>query len=72
MEALIYALLEATESPRASEILKNWSTARGQFWVVVPHPAAAGPGAPPVNEPEKSSQSASSASPPEAASPPKV
>ncbi|MBN8249349.1 MAG: glutamate synthase subunit alpha, partial [Verrucomicrobia bacterium] len=52
VEALIFAHLEATESPRASEILKNWSTARNQFWVIVPHPAAAGPGAPPVNEPE--------------------
>ena len=53
VEALIYAHLEATESPRASELLKNWTAARNQFWVVVPHPAAAGPGAPPVNEPEK-------------------
>ncbi|MBX3731722.1 MAG: glutamate synthase large subunit [Verrucomicrobiae bacterium] len=53
VEALIFAHLEATESPRASEILKDWSHAREQFWVVVPHPAAAGPGTPPVNEPEK-------------------
>ena len=54
VEALIYAHLEATESPRANEILKNWSVAKNAFWIVVPHPAAAGPGAPPVNEPEKS------------------
>ncbi|MFO1460386.1 MAG: glutamate synthase large subunit [Verrucomicrobiota bacterium] len=53
VEGLIYAHLEATESPRAGELLKNWTTVRNQFWVIVPHPAAAGPGAPPVNEPEK-------------------
>ncbi|MEN9678118.1 MAG: hypothetical protein RIS76_4014 [Verrucomicrobiota bacterium] len=58
VEALIYAHLEATESPRANEILKNWSVARNAFWIVVPHPAAAGPGAPPVNEPEKSASGA--------------
>ena len=53
LEALIYAHLEATESPRASQILKSWSQSRGQFWVVVPHPAVAPPGTAPVHEPEK-------------------
>ena len=53
LESLIYAHLEATESPRASQILKSWSQSRGQFWVVVPHPAVAPPGTAPVHEPEK-------------------
>ncbi|MBN9689725.1 MAG: glutamate synthase large subunit [Verrucomicrobia bacterium] len=53
VEGLIFAHLEATESPRANEILKNWSQAREQFWVVIPHPAVAPPGTGPVHEPEK-------------------
>ena len=53
VQALIYAHLEATESPRANDILKNWSETRNQFWVVVPHPATAPPGAAPVHEVEK-------------------
>jgi glutamate synthase (NADPH/NADH) large chain/glutamate synthase (ferredoxin) len=53
LEKLIYAHLEATESPRAAAILKNWSETRGQFWAVVPHPAEAKPAAAPVHEPEK-------------------
>jgi glutamate synthase (NADPH/NADH) large chain/glutamate synthase (ferredoxin) len=53
VEALVFAHLEATESPRAAEILKGWSQTRGQFWAVVPRPAEAKPGAQPVNEPEK-------------------
>ena len=59
LEGLIYAHLEATESPRASQILKSWSQSRGQFWVVVPHPAVAPPGTAPVHEPEKPAASAS-------------
>ncbi|MBM3901205.1 MAG: glutamate synthase large subunit [Verrucomicrobia bacterium] len=58
LEALIYAHLEATESPRASQILKSWSQSRGQFWVVVPHPAMAPPGTAPVHQPEKPAASA--------------
>jgi glutamate synthase (ferredoxin) len=53
VETLVFAHLEATESPRAGEILKHWSQTRGQFWAVVPRPAEAKPGAQPVNEPEK-------------------
>ncbi|HAB18592.1 MAG TPA: glutamate synthase large subunit, partial [Verrucomicrobiales bacterium] len=53
VEALIYAHLEATDSPRANEILKHWSHTREQFWVVVPHPAEAKPASQPVHEPEK-------------------
>jgi glutamate synthase (NADPH/NADH) large chain/glutamate synthase (ferredoxin) len=53
VEGLIFAHLEATESPRANEILKNWSQTREQFWVVIPHPAVAPPGTGPVHEPEK-------------------
>ncbi len=53
IEGLIYAHLEATDSPRANEILKDWSRTREQFWVVVPHPATAPPGTSPVHEPEK-------------------
>ncbi len=53
LEALIYNHLEATESPRASEILKHWGTNRGHFWVVVPRPAEARLSSQPVHEPEK-------------------
>jgi glutamate synthase (NADPH/NADH) large chain len=52
VEKLIFAHLEATESPRAGEILKHWSVTRGQFWAVVPHPAEAKPTSQPVHEPE--------------------
>jgi glutamate synthase domain-containing protein 3 len=57
VQALIYAHLEATESPRANEILKNWSSTRNEFRVVVPRPATAPPGAAPVHEVEKKSES---------------
>jgi glutamate synthase (NADPH/NADH) large chain/glutamate synthase (ferredoxin) len=53
IEALIYAHLEATESPRAGGLLKSWSQSRCQFWVVVPRPAEARPSSQPVHEPEK-------------------
>lgn len=53
LEALVYAHLEATESPRANALLKDWTHTRGQFWVVVPHPAEARPASQPVHEPEK-------------------
>jgi glutamate synthase (NADPH/NADH) large chain/glutamate synthase (ferredoxin) len=59
IESLIFAHLEATDSPRASEILKSWATNRGHFWVVVPHPAEAKPAGQPVNEPEKRTSSSS-------------
>jgi glutamate synthase (ferredoxin) len=57
VQALIYAHLEATESPRANEILKNWSSTRNEFRVVVPRPATAPPGAAPVHEVEKKNES---------------
>ncbi len=53
IEALIYAHLEATESPRAGGLLKSWSQSRSQFWVVMPRPAEARPSSQPVHEPEK-------------------
>jgi glutamate synthase (NADPH/NADH) large chain/glutamate synthase (ferredoxin) len=53
LEALIYAHLEATDSPRAGALLKEWRREREQFWVVVPHPAEARPASQPVHEPEK-------------------
>jgi glutamate synthase domain-containing protein 3 len=53
VQALIYAHLEATESPKANEILKNWSTTKAHFWVVVPHPAEAKPASQPVHELER-------------------
>jgi glutamate synthase (NADPH/NADH) large chain/glutamate synthase (ferredoxin) len=52
IEKLIYDHLELTDSPRAGEILKDWSSTQKQFWVVVPHPVEAKPSSPPVNEPE--------------------
>ncbi len=63
VEALIYAHLEATDSPRAGEILKNWTKAREQFWVVVPHPVEAQPAAQPVHEPEKEKPAGSEKAP---------
>ncbi|MBL69065.1 MAG: glutamate synthase large subunit [Verrucomicrobiales bacterium] len=50
VQKLIYEHLELTESPRANEILKNWTDAAGQFWCVVPHPPEAKPAAKPVHE----------------------
>ena len=55
LQALIYSHLEATESPRANEILKTWKESVLHFWRVVPHPATAPPGAGPVHEPETKS-----------------
>lgn len=55
LQSLIYSYLEATESPRASTILKDWSRTRDQFWVVVPRPMEARPTSQPVHEPEKPS-----------------
>ena len=57
VESLVFAHLEATESPLANEILKQWAVNRAHFWVVVPHPAEAKPAGQPVNEPEKKSSS---------------
>ena len=37
VQALIYAHLENTESPRADEILRHWDEMVKQFWRVVPH-----------------------------------
>jgi glutamate synthase (ferredoxin) len=51
--SLINAHVEATDSPYAQAILKDWSNTRTKFWVVVPHPAEAKPSGQPVNEPEK-------------------
>ncbi len=53
VQGLIYAHLEATESPRANDILKNWSATKDHFWVVVPHPAEAKPASQPVHELER-------------------
>ncbi len=53
VERLVYEHLEATDSPNAAELLKNWHQSREQFWVVVPHPSAALPAAQPVHEPEQ-------------------
>ena len=53
VQGLVYAHLEATESPRANDILKNWSVTKDHFWVVVPHPAEAKPASQPVHELEK-------------------
>ncbi|HSH96062.1 MAG TPA: glutamate synthase large subunit, partial [Roseimicrobium sp.] len=50
LQALVYAHLEATESPLASEILKNWKDSINHFWRVVPHPAEAKPASKPVHE----------------------
>lgn len=61
LQSFIYQHLEKTDSPRANEILKNWKDALGKFWRVVPHPANAPPGAPPVHEPE--TKTAASAEP---------
>jgi glutamate synthase (ferredoxin) len=49
---LVNAHVEATESPFAQALLKDWSNARAKFWVVVPHPAVAPPSTPPVHEVE--------------------
>jgi glutamate synthase (ferredoxin) len=50
VQALIYAHLENTESPRANEILKNWKGTVTRFWRVVPQPAEAKPAGKPVHE----------------------
>ncbi len=50
LQALIYAHLESTESPRAGEILRNWKATVSRFWRVVPHPAEAKPASKPVHE----------------------
>jgi glutamate synthase domain-containing protein 3 len=49
---LVNAHVEATESPFAQALLKDWSNSRSKFWVVVPHPAFAPPSTPPVHEVE--------------------
>ena len=53
LEQLIQDHWKATDSPRASAILKDWDQSRLQFWVVIPHPAVAPPGAAAIHEPEK-------------------
>jgi len=49
---LITAHVEASDSPFAQALLKDWSNSRQKFWVVVPHPAVAPPSTPPVHEVE--------------------
>lgn len=41
VQALIYAHLENTESPRAGEILRHWQELVKPFWRVAPRPANA-------------------------------
>jgi glutamate synthase (ferredoxin) len=50
LQALIYAHLEHTESPRANDILKNWKATVKHFWRIVPHPPEARPSAKPIHE----------------------
>jgi len=50
IQALIYAHLEHTDSPRANDILKNWKDALRHFWRVVPHPPEAKPTSKPIHE----------------------
>ncbi len=50
VQGLIYEHLEKTESPRANEILKNWSSEVEKFWVVAPYPPEAQPESKPVHE----------------------
>ncbi|MCS1410829.1 MAG: Glutamate synthase [NADPH] large chain [Verrucomicrobia subdivision 3 bacterium] len=50
LQGLIFAHLEATESLRASKILKDWEGAMVKFWRVVPEPPAAKPASKPVHE----------------------
>ena len=38
LQGLVFAHLEATDSPRARRILGNWEEAMRHFWVVVPAP----------------------------------
>ena len=52
LQALIYQHLEATESIRANDILKNWKESLNKFWRVVPHPPEAKPTSKPVHEME--------------------
>ncbi len=59
VQGLIYAHLEATESPRANEILKNWEqSSMAKFWRVVPEPPAAQPASKPVHELSKETPAA--------------
>jgi len=57
--ALVNAHVEATESPFAQALLRDWTNARQKFWVVVPHPAVAPPSTPPVHEAEPKTPPAS-------------
>ena len=50
LQSLIFAHLEATESPRANDILQDWEQAMGRFWRVVPAPPTAQPASKPVHE----------------------
>ncbi len=50
LQSLIFAHLEATESSRANEILKNWESAMAKFWRVIPEPPTAKPASKPVHE----------------------
>lgn len=48
VQALIYAHLERTESPRAGEILRHWPETVRQFWRITPRPVPAKPADKPV------------------------
>lgn len=50
LQKLIYQHLEYTESPRASDILKQWKETSAKFWCVIPRPAEAKPASKPVHE----------------------